>query len=168
MHHHNKTAAAATLAALATAVAIPSLTGAKAPAGSDASAAAASGAQILRIFDKPTVTTLTTPNGKVTSRPPYPQPKSGDVLNVYSLDYVGNHLHHAAHWSLSTHLRCTFAQGPPVCESDLATGGSLLVFDGNKLVGATGRYAGATGRVLSSKQLPGNGNESDIVARIQG
>ena len=67
---------------------------------------------------------------------------------------------------MSNHLRCTFTQGPPDCVSNVAIGGSLRVFDGNKLIGATGRYQGATGRVLSNKQVPGTTNASDIVARI--
>jgi hypothetical protein len=161
MNAYRKTAAAATLAAIATAAAIPSLSAAKAPSGRQASST-----QILRIFDKPVTTTLTTTNGKVISHPPYPQPQAGDILDVYSVDYVGNHGHHAAHWSLSSHLRCTFAQGPPKCGSNIATGSSLLVFDGNKLVGGTGRYQGATGRVLSTKQVSQTANTSDIVARI--
>jgi hypothetical protein len=163
MNKYKRTTAAAAVAAIATVVAIPSLTGAKAPSGTRAASAHT---LTLRVFDKPVATTLTTASGKVISRPPYPQPQAGDILDVYSLDYVGNHRHHAAHWSMSSHLRCTFGQGPPACESNLATGGSLLVFDGNKLVGATGRFQGATGNVLSNKQLPGTANESDITARI--
>ena len=58
------------------------------------------------------------------------------------------------------------ARAAGACESNLASGGSLLVFDGNTLVGGTGRYQGATGRVLSDKELGGTANESDIVARI--
>jgi hypothetical protein len=84
-----------------------------------------------------------------------------------SLDYPGNHSHHASHWTMSTHLSCTFAQGPPSCIGNVAVGGSLLVFDGNKLVGATGAYQGATGRVLSNKEIPGADDESDIVVRIK-
>jgi hypothetical protein len=43
----------------------------------------------------------------------------------------------------------------------------MLVFEGNPgtLVLGTGRYLGATGRVLSNTTV-GNGNDSDIVARI--
>ncbi len=164
MNKHKRTAAVAAVAAIATAVAIPSLTGAKAPSATHKSSATT---QVVRIFDKPTATTITTTNGKVISHPPYPQPAAGDTLDVYSLDYVGNHRHHAAHWSLSNHLRCTFTQGPPACVSNVAIGNSLLVFDGNELVGGTGRYRGATGRVLSNKQVPGTANDSDIVMRIR-
>jgi hypothetical protein len=121
--------------------------------------------QLLRIYDKPVTTTLTTTSGRVISRPSYPQPKPGDVLDVYSVDYAGNHLHHAKQWSMSAHLRCTFRPGPPDCESHIAIGDSLLIFRGNKLVGGTGHYAGATGRVLSNQQV-GNADASDIVVRI--
>jgi hypothetical protein len=118
----------------------------------------------LHVYDAPEKVVLTGPNGKVITDPST-QPGPGDVLDVYSLEYVGNHSHHAAHSSMSAHLRCVFGKGQPTCESDIAIGGSLLVFDGNTLVGGTGPYAGATGRVLSNKTI-GNTNDADIVARI--
>lgn len=158
MTRHKTAAVAGTVLAIAAATAIPvGLAGAQ---------ASSSKTQTLRIFDKPVATTLTTPNGKVISRPPYPQPGPGDVLDVYSLDYTGNHRQHAKRWSMSSHLRCTFGTTQPDCESQIALGGSLLLFRGNKLDGGTGDYQGATGRVLSNKQVPGPGNRSDIVARI--
>jgi hypothetical protein len=163
MNSTKRSLAAATVAAITAIAALPALSGAH-PSGAHRASTART--QTLRVFDKPVRTTLTTSDGKVTSHPPYPQPQPGDTLDVYSLDYVGNHVHHAKQWTLSNHLRCTFAQGPPDCVSNLAIGGSLLVFDGNKLIGATGRYQGATGRVLSNKQVPGTANASDIVARI--
>ena len=156
--HTRVLAAAVTVTAIAAAVAIPSLSGAHAGAASTS---------LLRIYDQPVTTTLTTTSGQVASHPPYPRPKPGDVLDVYSLDYSGNHLHHAARWSMSNHLRCTFGHGAPTCESDLAVASSLLVFDGNKLVGGTGHYEGATGRVLSNKQVSDTANDSDIVIRIK-
>ncbi|MGZ6638582.1 MAG: hypothetical protein ACXVII_37705 [Solirubrobacteraceae bacterium] len=157
MNKHKRALVAAAVAAIASAAAIPALTGAQ---------TSSSKTQILRIFDKPVATTLTGPNGKVTNHPPYPQPKPGDILDVYSLDYVGNHLHHAADWTMSSHLRCTFGTGQPDCQSHIAIGGSLLIFNGSTLVGGTGRYHGATGRVLSTKEVPGVANASDVVARI--
>ena len=121
--------------------------------------------QTLRLFDKPVSTTLTQADGKVIDKPPYPEPKSGDVLDVYSLDFVGNHRHHAKHWSMSGHLQCVFGAGEPDCVSHTAVGGSLLIFSGSPgtLTAGTGRYAGATGRVLSNKDVKGG---SDVVARI--
>lgn len=165
----NNTSRSLAAATLATITAVAALSALPAPSGahqSNARRASDARTQTLRLFDKPMATTLTTSDGTVVSHPPYPQPKSGDTLDVYSLDYVGSHVYHAEQWTFSNHLRCTFTQGPPDCVSDLATGSSLLVFDGNKLIGATGHYQGATGRVLSNKQVPGTDNASDIVARI--
>ena len=156
MSKHPRFLAAAVTVTVIAAAAIPSLSGAHARNASY---------QMLRIYDKPVAITLTDTNGRVTSRPPWPQPKPGDVLDVYALDYAGNHLHHAARWSMSAHLRCTFRPGAPDCESHIAIGGSLLIFHGNKLVAGTGIYHRATGRVLSNKQV-GNADASDIVARI--
>lgn len=157
MNRHVRAIPAAAAAAIAAAVAIPALTGAQASTGKT---------QTLRFFDKPVAITLTHPNGTILRRSPLPQPKPGDILDVYSLDYAGNHLHHAANWTMSGHLRCTFGKRAPVCEGHTALGSSMLIFDGNKLTAGTGRYQGATGRVLSNKEI-GNGADSDIVARIQ-
>ncbi len=156
MNIHKRALAAMAVAAIGVGAAIPAITTAHTSGPQS---------QTLRLFDKPVNISLTTASGKVISHPPYPQAKAGDVLNVYSLDYVGNHSHHARMWTMSTHLTCTFHQGPPACISNVAVGGSLLVFDRNKLVGATGDYQGATGRVLSNKEIPG-GNDSDLVVRI--
>ena len=123
--------------------------------------------QVLRSYDKSVSIKLTHADGTVVAKPPYPQAKAGDTLDVNSVDYVGNHNRHAARWTGSTHLRCVFRAGPPACESHVAIGGSLLVFTGNpgKLTNGTGIYQGATGRVVSSKELPNDA--SDVVLRIQ-
>lgn len=129
---------------------------------------AAGKTQTLRIFDKPVSMTLTHADGTVVREAPFPEAKAGDVLDVYALDFAGNHRHHEARASMSEHLRCTFASaGPPDCESHVAVGGSLLIFRGDKLVAGTGRYAHATGRVISNKVVDEKANTSDIVARIQ-
>jgi hypothetical protein len=122
--------------------------------------------QTLRFFDKPTSITLTTSDGKVIDKPPYPEAKPGDVLDVYSLDFAGNHRHHAKRWSMSGHVHCVFGTGEPDCLGHTAVGGSLLIFSGNPgtLTAGTGRYAGATGRVLKNKEVEGG---SDVVARIK-
>ena len=88
---------------------------------------------------------------------------------MVSLDYAGDHAHHAKRWTASTHLRCLFRSGAPTCESHFAIGGSLLVFTGNPatLTNGTGIYQGATGRAVASKQVPGTNDASDVVARIQ-
>lgn len=126
--------------------------------------------QILRFFDQPVSITLTRPSGVVIDQAPYPQARPGDVLNVNSVAYVGTHLRHAKKWTASSHLQCTFRPaGPPSCVSHVAIGGSQLVFSGNpgKLVNGTGIYQGASGRVVSSKEVPGMDDASDVVLRIQ-
>jgi hypothetical protein len=123
--------------------------------------------QTLRVYDKPVSTTLTHADGTVVAHAPYPEPKAGDTLDVDSLDYAGNHVHHARRWLGSTHLRCVFGDGPPACESHVAIGGSMLVFTGSpgKVTNGTGIYQGAKGRVTSSKEV---GNDaSDVDARIR-
>src|SRR3954471_11584072 len=100
----------------------------------------ASRAQPIRVFDKPGALKPTHPDGTVVAHAPFPEPQAGDVLDVDSLDYAGNHAHHAKRWTMSTHLRCAFgASGTePTCVSHVAVGGSLLVFTGNTLTDGTG------------------------------
>ena len=45
----------------------------------------------------------------------------------------------------------------------MAIGGSLLIFHGREVVAGTNRFAGATGRVVSSKEVEGG---SDVVVRV--
>jgi len=124
--------------------------------------------QTLRFYSKTTAMTVTRADGSVVSKPPYPTMAKGDVLDVYALDYAGTGRKHAATWSASQHLRCTFAssKGAPDCESDVAIqGNSLLIFRGSPgtIVAGTGHFAGASGRVLSDKDVAGGSN---VVARI--
>ena len=128
---------------------------------------AASRTQTIKVFDKPVSIKVTHPDGTMVSHAPYPEPQAGDVLEVNSLDFVGNHAHHAKRATMSTHLRCTFAAAgtEPTCQSFVASGGSLLIFTGDALTDGTGIYQGATGRVVSMKELPDD--TSDIVARIR-
>jgi hypothetical protein len=130
-------------------------------------AAGTSKTETLRVFEKPVALSLTHPDGTVVRHAPYPEAKAGDVLDVYALDYVGNHRKHEKRASMSSHLRCTFGDaGPPTCESHVAIGGALLVFKGDELVAGTGRYQHATGRVLSNRTIDEQSNTSDIVVRI--
>jgi hypothetical protein len=123
---------------------------------------AAGRTQTLRVFSKPVSFAFTSASGKVIHHPPKRDPKPGDVLEINSLDYIGNHRHHARHWTISDHLRCTFPTGRPVCESQVAVDGSLLLFQGFKLTDGTGRYQGATGKAVS-KEVKGG---SDTVVTI--
>jgi hypothetical protein len=127
-------------------------------------AAAPAQAETLRFFTQTESITLTRADGTVVDRPPFPEPEAGDVLDVFALDFAGNHRKHEARPSASEHVRCTFsAAGPPDCWSHVAIGGSLLVFHGQELVAGTNRFRGATGRVVSSKEVEGG---TDVVVRV--
>jgi hypothetical protein len=134
------------------------------------SALAAGGAhktQTLRFFAKDVSMTITHADGTVDRKPPYAEPLPGDTLDINSLDYVGDHRHHAKRFSASHHLQCVFtsASAEPDCISHVAVGGSLLIFEGfpGTLINGTGRYQGATGRVIKNKEVKGG---ADVVARI--
>jgi hypothetical protein len=155
MNNHNIRAAVAAVA-LAAVVAVP------------AAASAGSGkTETLRFYDKVDALVLTHADGTAVTKQPFPQAVAGDVLDVYSSEYAGNHKRHAKKPSGSAHVRCAFSgAGEPDCEGHVALGGSLLIFRGypGTLVGGAGRYLGATGRVVVNKEVAGG---SDIVAKIR-
>ena len=127
---------------------------------------AASNTKTFRFFAKDTSITVTKPDGTVQS-PPTSEPQPGDVLHVNSLLFKGDRREHAKRWTGSTRLTCVFASaGEPDCESTVAIGGSLMVFRGapGTLVAGTGRFEGATGRVLRVDEVPGG---NDVVARVK-
>jgi hypothetical protein len=130
-------------------------------------ASASAKTETLRFFSETKALVLTHADGTVVDRPPYPDTVAGDTLDIYAVDYAGTHRRHTKRPTASEHVRCVFGTSPePDCESHVALGGSLMIFRGNPatLVAGTNRYAGASGRVLSSKEVPGG---SDIVARIR-
>jgi hypothetical protein len=130
-----------------------------------AAAQARSKTKTLRFFDKEQSTVLTHADGTVVDHAPYPDVAPGDTLDVFSVDFAGNHRHHAKHWTASNHLHCVFGAGEPDCVSHVAIGGSQLIFRGNPgtVIGGTGRYLRATGRVVHAKEVPGG---TDVVARV--
>jgi hypothetical protein len=125
---------------------------------------AASKTETLRYHVKDVSTKLTHADGSV-ARAPIPEPKSGDSIEINALDYKGDSRKHAAKWTASQTHRCVFADGPPDCTITVAIGGSMLIFHGTPgtLVNGTGRYQGATGRILSVKEFNGG---VDVVARV--
>jgi hypothetical protein len=121
--------------------------------------------ETIRAFSKPVSFLYTSVDGTVTQGPPEGQPQAGDVFEISSLDFVGNHKKHAKKATMSDYLRCTFtAELEPDCYGYTAIGGSLLRFHGMELIGGTGRYQGATGKVISSKEVEGG---SDFVVRVR-
>jgi len=126
---------------------------------------AAGRTKTIKIFSKMQSMTLTRADGTVISHPPFPEVAPGDVLDVYSLDFRGTHKKHSKRFVGTDHLRCVFGAGEPDCVSHVALGRSMLIFEGNPgtLVAGLGRFEGATGRVISSKEVPGG---TDAVAKI--
>jgi hypothetical protein len=133
-----------------------------------ASASAAGKTQTLHYFSRIDKLTLTHADGTVVDNPTV-EPVAGDRLDVYSSDFAGSHAKHEKKASASDHVVCTFvaASPEPDCVSHVAIGGSMLIFQGDPgtVIGGTGRFLGATGRIVSSKTV-GNTNDSDIVARV--
>jgi hypothetical protein len=126
---------------------------------------AAGKTETLRYHVKDVSTKLMHGDGSVV-RAPLPEPKPGDTLEINALDYKGDRHKHAAKWTASQTHRCVFADGPPDCTITVAIGGSMLTFHGTPgtLVNGTGRYQGATGRILSVKEFSGG---VDVVARVK-
>ena len=130
------------------------------------SALAAGKTETFRFFSQPQALVITHADGTVVDHPPYPQAKPGDTLDIYAVDYEGTHARHAKTPFASEHLVCRFGDAPePDCVSHVALGSSLLIFSGSPgtVTGGAGRYFGATGRVLSNKEVEGG---SDVVARV--
>jgi hypothetical protein len=60
--------------------------------------------------------------------PPATLPKPGDSFDETDVDYAGTAKHHAAQWSMSDALSCTFTNADTgTCTSVWATGNSLLI-----------------------------------------
>ncbi len=119
----------------------------------------------IRAFSMPVSFVYTSVDGTVTPGPPDAPPQAGDVFEISSLDFVGNHKKHARKATMSDYLRCTFtAELEPDCFGYTAIGGSLLRFHGMEIIGGTGRYQGATGKVLLNKEVEGG---SDFVVRVK-
>jgi hypothetical protein len=120
--------------------------------------------ETIRAFSKPVSFTYTSVDGTVTQGPPASQPQPGDVFEIDSLDFVGNHKRHAKRATMSDYLRCTFqADLQPDCFGYTAIRGSLLRFHNFDIIGGTGRYQGATGKVIKNEEVPGG---SDFVVRV--
>jgi hypothetical protein len=134
---------------------------------SPAAAQAAGKTETLRFFSKETAFTFTSADGTVHQGPPETEPKAGDAIDIYAVDYAGNHRRHSKRPVATDHTRCTFGTNPaePECVTHAAIGSSLLIVEGfpGTIVGGTGRYFGATGRVIKNKEVEGG---SDVVVRV--
>ncbi|MBE2317706.1 hypothetical protein DVA67_017120 [Solirubrobacter sp. CPCC 204708] len=156
------------------------LTGLAAAAAGAALVASPGGAatgktETLRLFEKTRSIQLTKADGRVLDQLPIAEPQPGDVLDAVFDLHPGDHAKHGKTRLGSDHLRCEFvAGGPPKCVSHATIGRSMLVVEGTppRITLGTGRYAGATGRVISAKevkQAPPSElahNDIDVVAKV--
>jgi hypothetical protein len=134
--------------------------------GLASSAFAAKGkTETIRVFSKQLSFTYTSVDGTVSQSPPDGPPQAGDVFEIDSLDYAGNHKKHAKRATMSDYLRCEFLPSlEPDCYGYVAIRGSLLRFHGFDVIGGTGRYHGATGKTIVSEEVPGG---SDFVVQVK-
>jgi hypothetical protein len=133
---------------------------------SPAAAQAAGKTETLRFFSTDMVYTFTEADGTVHEGLPETEPQAGDVIDIYAVDYAGNHRRHSKRPVATDHTRCTFGTAEePECVTHAAIGSSLLIVEGfpGTIVGGTGRYYGATGRVIKNKEVKGG---SDVVVRV--
>lgn len=128
---------------------------------------------VLDLFQEQTTLTFYNASGQVIQG----YPPVGGHVREDDVDYVGNHSHHAKHWTVTDHLYCNVVSGPATadCFTEFASGDSLIYGDnltvnlasgsGNLAVdGGTGKYAGYSGSAASS--AIGNSNNSDIVLTL--
>jgi hypothetical protein len=137
--------------------------------------AAATKTETLRLFEKTRSIQLTKPDGRVLTKLPIAEPEPGDVLDIVFDLFRGNHVRHGKTRIGSDHLRCEFAAGgPPKCVSHATIGNSMLIVEGTppRITLGTGRFFGATGQVLSAKEVKDAPtselahNDIDVVVRV--
>jgi hypothetical protein len=128
--------------------------------------------ETLRVYEKARAIQLTKADGTVRNTLPIPEPEPGDTVDVVFDVFEGTHRKHGKTRIGTDHLRCSFvAAGPPDCISHAALGKSMIVVSGDRVVLGTGRYLGATGRVVSVKEVKGvpptNIRHNDVDAVVQ-
>jgi hypothetical protein len=129
----------------------------------------------LHVYDRTRSLQLERADGRVVKRLPLPDPRPGDVLDGVFDVFKGTHARHGRRPIGGDHLRCKFvAAGPPECVSHAVLGSSMLVVEGSpgRITFGTGRFLGASGRVLSTREVqeaPRSQlahNDIDVVVRI--
>ena len=130
---------------------------------------AAGKTETIRVFSKMQTFTLTAPDGTVSHEMTPAAVAPGTVMEIDSLDYRGTFKKHEKRPSISDYLRCTFGTDPenPDCYGYVAIDGSLLRSHGFDIIGGTGRYLGATGKVVSHNEVAG-GSEFVVKVKLAG
>jgi hypothetical protein len=144
-------------------------------------AAPAGAATTLHFFQKPTLMKFVDSSGNPITNPNAP-PVVGDQFITNDEDFVGNHKHHAKHFTASDHLVCTITSvtatgGKATCNGEIAIGSSMLLAQNVPIElnnspksvvainGGTGKFSHAKGSVTST--TIGKSNNSDLVVKLR-
>ena len=124
-------------------------------------------------FQKETALTFYNASGQVIQG----YPPVGGHVREDDVDYVGDHSHHAKHWSATDHLYCNVVSAPATadCFTGFATTGGSLIYADNLTVnlailgtlaieGGAGNYVGYSGTYAST--TIGSSNNSDAVLTL--
>ena len=138
--------------------------------------------QVLRYFSKFESQVFLTTTGKPFTPSQKNPPGPGDSIEGTNLDYVGDHLHHAASWTASDHELCVLDdRGNPVCHAQVAIGGSMILAQADlghvsastststfQVTGGTGTFQGVTGTIAVVQLDPSaQTSNSDVVITLQ-
>lgn len=140
-----------------------------------------SSSEVLHFFSKPQSGAFLTAAGKPFNPSKADPPRPGDQIESSDLDYVGNHLHHAATWTASDHELCIFdAQDTPVCHAEVADGGSMILAQVTlthlsaatatftyHVTGGTGVFQGVSGNIVVVNLTPeAESSNSDVTITL--
>ncbi len=138
--------------------------------------------QVLHYFSKFESQVFLTTAGKPFSPSEKNQPVPGDSIEGTNLDYVGNHVHHAANWTASDHELCVLdSKNNLVCHAQVAIGGSMILAQANlghvsastsmstfQITGGTGTFQGVTGTIVVVQLDPSaQMSNSDVTITLQ-
>jgi hypothetical protein len=138
--------------------------------------------QVLHYFSKFESQVFLTTAGKPFNPSEKNPPGPGDSIDGSNVDYAGNNTHHAATWTASDHELCVLDnKGDPVCQAQIAIGGSMILAEANlgrvaasattstfHVTGGTGVFDGVTGTVVAVQLNPrAETSNSDVTITLQ-
>jgi hypothetical protein len=142
-------------------------------AGVGIAAAQTPGPAHYKFFEQQTSFVLTSANGAILD-PSQGAPQPGDRIEFTSLDYRGDHTHHAARWTATDHFICVFdSNGNPICDGQVAIDASMLVIHGTggegtfsiPVTGGTGNFRSARGELAVHNVGSTENSDLDITLR---
>jgi len=137
---------------------------------------------VLHYFSKFESQVFLTAAGKPFSPSEKNPPVPGDSIDSTNLDYVGNYVHHAPHWTASDQELCVLNNKMDVvCQAQVAIGGSMILAQANlgqvsastskstfQVTGGTGTFQGVTGTIVAVNIDPSSPtSNSDATITLQ-